>query len=104
MIFLFGRDRRDRAVHLGSGRIHGRIHGGWGLLAWFGAVAPPSPKGGWWNGALVALGILAGARDFSSHLEAQEKSTGVSGFWGPYRREAAIGAFTGAAGLWLLVR
>jgi Tfp pilus assembly protein PilF len=80
------------------------LYGGWGLLAWFGAVAPPSPKGGWWNGALVALGILAGARDFSSHLEAQEKSTGVSGFWGPYRREAAIGAFTGAAGLWLLVR
>jgi hypothetical protein len=77
------------------------FYGGWGLLAWLGAVAPPSPIGGW---ALIALGIVGTASDFNSRLEAQEKSTGVSGFWGPYRRQAAIGAFAGAAGLWLLVR
>jgi type IV secretion system protein VirD4 len=69
-------------------------YGGWALLWSYEQISSP-PHPGWWDWALPVAAIFAVLERFSIDLEAQETASGDQGSWGPYQRQAAIGAIFG---------
>lgn len=78
-------------------------YGGWALLAWFGRVST-TPALGWWNWILVAFAIYFEADQASIAHEAQERTAGVRGFWGPYRRQMALGLISAIGAVVVLAK